>query len=107
MNGILIPGGFGERGVAGKILATKYARENKVPFFGICLGLQIAIIEFSRNILGFKKANSTEFDQNTNFPIISLIKEWINENKRNKLEIRNENNNLGGTMRLGEYKCKC
>ncbi len=100
---ILIPGGFGSRGIEGMITACKYARENKIPYFGICLGMQIAIIEFSRNILNFKKANSTEFNQKTKYPVIGLVTEWTDAT--GKIEHRNENSNLGGTMRLGGQKC--
>ena len=100
---ILIPGGFGSRGIEGMITACKYARENKIPYFGICLGMQIAIIEFSRNILNFKNANSTEFNQKTKYPVIGLVTEW--KDASGKIEHRNENSNLGGTMRLGGQKC--
>ena len=100
---ILIPGGFGSRGIEGMITACKYARENKIPYFGICLGMQIAIIEFSRNILNFKNANSTEFNQKTKYPVIGLVTEWTDAS--GKIEHRNENSNLGGTMRLGGQKC--
>lgn len=93
-NGILIPGGFGTRGIEGKILAVQYARENKIPFFGICLGMQVACIEFARNVCGLKGANSTEFDQDTKYPVISLLEEQKN--------IRN----MGATMRLGAYPCR-
>ncbi len=92
--GILIPGGFGSRGIAGKILAVKYARENQIPFFGICLGMQVATIEIARNICGWKTANSTEFDKETKYPVISLLE----EQKMIK--------DLGATMRLGAYGCK-
>ncbi|MGL5572364.1 CTP synthase [Cetobacterium sp.] len=93
-NGILIPGGFGDRGVQGKIDAIKFARENRIPFLGICLGMQSAVIEFSRNVLGMEIANSTEFDKNTEFPVIDILLDQKN------IE------NLGGTMRLGLYPCK-
>ncbi|MEG0514117.1 MAG: CTP synthase [Cetobacterium sp.] len=93
-NGILIPGGFGDRGVQGKIDAIKFARENRIPFLGICLGMQSAVIEFSRNVLGMETANSTEFDKNTEFPVIDILLDQKN------IE------NLGGTMRLGLYPCK-
>ena len=91
---ILIPGGFGSRGIEGMITACKYARENKIPYFGICLGMQIAIIEFSRNILNFKNANSTEFNQKTKYPVIGLVTEW--KDASGKIEHRNENLTLGG-----------
>ncbi|RMA92559.1 CTP synthase [Hydrogenothermus marinus] len=93
IDGILIPGGFGERGIEGKILAAKYARENNIPYFGICLGMQVAVIEFARNVVGLKGANSTEFDPETPYPVIDLMPEQRNIN------------NKGGTMRLGAYKC--
>ena len=94
MNGILVPGGFGERGIEGKLAAIKFSRENNVPFFGICLGLQCAVIEYSRNILGLKDANSTEFDENTEHPVIHLM------------ETQKSVKVLGGTMRLGSYPCE-
>ncbi len=93
LNGILVPGGFGDRGVEGKIKAIKYARENKVPFFGVCLGMQCAVIEFARNVCEMNRANSTEFNKTTPFPVISLLEE------QKRVE------NLGGTMRLGSYGC--
>ncbi|MBU4346886.1 MAG: CTP synthase [Candidatus Omnitrophica bacterium] len=92
-NGILVPGGFGQRGIEGKIKAVQYARKNKIPFFGICLGMQIAVIESARNICGLKKANSTEFDKNTRYPVISLLDE------QKKIRAK------GATMRLGSYIC--
>ena len=100
---ILIPGGFGSRGIEGMITACKYARENKLPYFGICLGMQIAIIEFSRNVLNLKNANSTEFNKKTKYPVIGLVTEW--KDSSGKIEHRTENSNLGGTMRLGGQKC--
>ncbi len=103
MDAILVPGGFGERGVEGKILATQYARENNVPFLGICLGLQVAIIEFARNMVGLKEANSSEFDKNCKTPVIGLITEWINA--AGVAELRGEHSDLGGTMRLGAQTC--
>ena len=96
---ILIPGGFGERGIEGMILAAQYARVNKIPYLGICLGMQVATIEFSRNVVGLAKAHSTEFDKNTPDPVIALITEWIDDT--GNLELRNESTALGGTMRLG------
>jgi CTP synthase len=102
-DGILVAGGFGERGVTGKIEAIKYARENKIPFLGICLGMQLAIIEFARNVLKIKDANSTEFDRDTKEPFIFLIDEFIDSS--GKKQIRTANSPLGGTMRLGEYEC--
>ena len=101
---ILVPGGFGERGIEGMILACKYARENNVPYLGICLGMQIAIIEYARNILKLKSANSTEFDSSTKFPVIGLITEWSDIS--GKKEKRTKNSDLGGTMRLGGQVCK-
>ena len=102
-DGVLIPGGFGKRGVEGMIKATQYARENKLPFLGICLGLQITMIEFARNILKMKNANSTEFDASTDFPIVALVSEWLDAS--GSLEKRDQNSDLGGTMRLGAQNC--
>ncbi|WP_456464950.1 CTP synthase [Persephonella sp.] len=93
VDGILVPGGFGERGVEGKILTAKYARENNIPYFGICLGMQVAVIEFARNVVGLKEANSTEFDPETPYPVIDLMPDQKGVEKK------------GGTMRLGAYKC--
>ena len=101
---VLVPGGFGERGVEGMILACKYARENNIPYLGICLGMQVAIIEYARNVLNLKGANSTEFDQNTKHPVIGLITEW--NDISGKKEKRDKNSDLGGTMRLGGQLCK-
>ena len=101
VSGILIPGGFGKRGTEGKIKSINYARKNKVPFFGICFGMQMAIIEFARNVLKIKNANSTELDKNC-YPVIGLIHQW---NKDGKL-IKGTNVDLGGTMRLGLYEAK-
>ncbi|HSX20214.1 MAG TPA: CTP synthase [Gammaproteobacteria bacterium] len=100
---ILVPGGFGERGVKGKMLAANYARTNNVPYFGICLGLQIAIIEYARNVLGLAAANSTEFDQTTSDPVIALVTEWTGTS--GSKEQRDHNTKKGGTMRLGAQKC--
>lgn len=94
VNGILIPGGFGDRGIEGKILAAQYARENKIPYFGICLGMQIMVIEYARNVLGLKEANSTEFNENTPDPVISMMEE------------QKQLVDKGATMRLGAYSCK-
>ena len=105
LDGILVPGGFGSRGVEGKILSIKYARENKVPFFGICLGMQCACIEFARNVIGLEGANSEEFDAATPHNIIYLMKEWF-DFRTKKTEVRDEESNKGGTMRLGAYPCK-
>jgi len=96
---ILVPGGFGERGVEGKILATRYARENKIPFLGICLGMQVAVIEFARHCAGLKDAHSSEFCSTTEHPVVGLITEWIN--KDGSVEQRNQDSDMGGTMRLG------
>ncbi|MDH5432438.1 MAG: CTP synthase [Gammaproteobacteria bacterium] len=96
---ILVPGGFGERGIEGKIQTVKYARENKIPYLGICLGMQVAVIEYARNCAGMQEANSTEFDQNASTPVVALITEWVNKDGR--VEQRDEQSDLGGTMRLG------
>ena len=101
---VLVPGGFGERGIEGMILACKYARENNIPYLGICLGMQVAIIEYARNVLNLKGANSTEFDQNTKHPVIGLITEWNDISC--KKQKRDKNSDLGGTMRLGGQLCK-
>ncbi len=103
-DGILVPGGFGKRGVEGKIKAINYARKNKIPFFGICLGMQLAVVEFSRDVLGLSMANSTELDEDTPDPVIYLIKEWF-DYRANKIQTRNEGSDLGGTLRLGAYPC--
>jgi CTP synthase len=105
LDGILVPGGFGSRGIEGKILSIKYARENKVPFFGICLGMQCAVIEYARNVLGLEKANSQEFDEFTPDPVIYLMTEWY-DFRTKKVEKRDEASHKGGTMRLGSYPCK-
>jgi len=103
-DGILVPGGFGSRGVEGKILAAKFARENKVPFFGICLGMQIAVAEYARNVAGMPNANSTEFDKQTKSPVIYLMKEWY-DFKTGTMQKRDVYSEKGGTMRLGAYPC--
>ncbi len=103
VDGILVAGGFGHRGVEGKIEAIKYARENKIPFLGICLGMQLTLIEFARNVLGKKEANSVEFDPDTKEPIVYLIDEFIDANGQKQL--RTHKSPLGGTMRLGAYEC--
>ncbi len=94
VNGILVPGGFGERGIEGKIAATRYARENNIPFFGICLGMHCAAIEFARHVCRWEDANSSEFDPSTKYPVIDLLPE------------QKEIKDFGGTMRLGRYPCK-
>ncbi len=98
-DGILVPGGFGERGVEGKIKAVRHARENHIPYLGICLGMQVAVIEFARNVVGLAAANSTEFNQSTPHPVIGLITEWLDDS--GKREIRSAQSDLGGSMRLG------
>jgi len=103
-DGILVPGGFGSRGIEGKILAITYARTKRVPFFGICLGMQLSVVEFARNVLGWKEANSTEFDPETPYPVIYLMKEWY-DYRKGRIERRDEVCDLGGTMRLGAYPC--
>ncbi|KTD10674.1 CTP synthase [Legionella gratiana] len=104
VDAILVPGGFGERGIEGKIKSIQYARENKVPFLGICLGMQTAVIEFSRNVIGLKGANSTEFNKNTPYPVLGLISEWMDADGSKQL--RDEHVDLGGTMRLGAQLCQ-
>jgi CTP synthase len=103
MSAILVPGGFGNRGVEGKIAAVKYARENKVPYLGICLGMQVAVIEYARNVANMGGANSTEFDQSSPYPVIGLITEWQDED--GSTQTRDKGSDLGGTMRLGGQEC--
>ena len=103
VDAILVPGGFGERGVEGKIKAVRYARENRIPYLGICLGMQAAIIEYARNVLGLSGANSTEFDPHTADPVIGLITEW--QHVDGSTQIRSADSDLGGTMRLGAQQC--
>ena len=103
MDAILVPGGFGDRGIEGKIAAARHARENGVPYLGICLGLQIAVIEFARNVAGLAGAHSTEFDRSTPHPVIALITEWMD--RSGSVEKRDEASDLGGTMRLGGQEC--
>lgn len=100
---ILVPGGFGERGVEGKILAARYARENKVPYLGICLGMQVAVIEFARHVAGLEGANSTEFNKQSAHPVVGLITEWVDLD--GNVEQRTADTDLGGTMRLGAQVC--
>lgn len=104
VDGILVPGGFGKRGILGKIMAIQYAREQKRPFFGICLGMQLAVIEFSRHVAGLSKADSTEFNPKTPYPVIYLMREWY-DSRTQKIQRRDENTEKGGTMRLGAYPC--
>ena len=99
VNGILVPGGFGQRGAEGKIKAAQFAREHRVPYFGICFGMQMAVIEAARNLCGIEDANSTEFGQTAN-PLVGLMTEWM---KGNELQKRGADGDLGGTMRLGAY----
>ena len=104
MDAILVPGGFGSRGTEGKILAVQYARENNIPYLGICLGLQIAVIEYARHIAKMENATSTEFNAATPYPVVALVEEWIDNS--GKVEKRNQNTDLGGTMRLGSQACE-
>ncbi|AOK29312.1 CTP synthetase [Burkholderia singularis] len=103
LDAVLVPGGFGRRGTEGKIAAIRHAREAKVPYLGICLGMQLAVIEFARDVVGLKNANSTEFDPNTPERVVALITEWYDRD--GKIEKRNEESDLGGTMRLGSQRC--
>ncbi|PJC03439.1 MAG: CTP synthetase [Gallionellales bacterium CG_4_9_14_0_8_um_filter_55_61] len=100
---ILVPGGFGVRGTEGKMDAIRFARENKVPYLGICLGMQLAVIEFARHVAGMKDANSTEFDMETEHPVVALITEW--RDREGRVETRSNDSDLGGTMRLGSQRC--
>ena len=104
MDAILVPGGFGKRGVEGKIAAIRYARENGVPYLGICLGMQLAVIEYARNLAGLAGAHSTEFDAETPHPVVALITEW--QDRDGRVERRNATSDLGGTMRLGGQECE-
>ena len=103
MDAILVPGGFGKRGTEGKIAAIRHARENRVPYLGICLGMQLATIEFARHVAGFEGANSTEFDADTPHPVVALITEW--QDREGRVEKRDAGSDLGGTMRLGAQRC--
>lgn len=103
LDAILVPGGFGPRGIEGKIMAARYARENRVPYLGICLGMQIALIEYARNVVGLEGAHSTEFDPESPYPVVGLITEWLDE--EGDVEVRDELSDLGGTMRLGAQLC--
>jgi CTP synthase len=104
VDAILVPGGFGQRGIEGKMLAIQYARENHIPYFGICLGMQLAVIEYARNILGWANANSTEFDEATPYPVIALVTEWTTDS--GERESRTHHSDKGGTMRVGGYGCR-
>jgi CTP synthase len=104
VDAILVPGGFGERGIEGKIATVRYARENKIPYLGICLGMQVAVIEFARDVAGLEGAHSTEFLPKSPHPVIGLITEWMDES--GQLEIRDEQSDLGGSMRLGGQQCR-
>jgi CTP synthase len=104
MDAILVPGGFGKRGVEGKISAIRHARENAIPYLGICLGMQLAVIEYARHKAGLANANSTEFDPGTPHPVVALITEW--QNRDGSVERRTEGSDLGGTMRLGAQPCE-
>jgi CTP synthase len=104
MDGILVPGGFGKRGTEGKIAAIRYARETKAPYLGICLGMQMAVVEFARDVAGMKDAHSTEFAPETPYPVIGLITEWLDAS--GKVEKRSQDSDLGGTMRLGGQVCR-
>lgn len=104
LDAILVPGGFGMRGVEGKIRAAQYARENEVPYLGICLGMQVAVIDFARNCARLNEANSTEFDRDTPYPVVALVTEW--QSRSGQTESRDETSDMGGTMRLGGQTCK-
>ena len=104
VDAILVPGGFGLRGVEGKIKTVQYARENKIPYLGICLGMQVAVIEYARNVLGWSDANSTEFDKSSQHPVVGLITEW--QDSTGSVETRTDASDLGGTMRLGAQECR-
>ncbi|HLB56280.1 MAG TPA: CTP synthase [Coxiellaceae bacterium] len=104
IDAILVPGGFGARGIEGKIIAAQYARENNIPYLGICLGLQIAVIEFARHVAQLENANSTEFDLQTPYPVVALVSEWIDQS--GNTEKRDEKSDFGGTMRLGAQDCR-
>ena len=103
VDAILVPGGFGNRGVEGKIRTVQYARENKIPYLGICLGMQVAVIEFARHVVGWEDAHSTEFTHDSQHPVIGLITEW--QDASGKTETRDGSSDLGGTMRLGAQEC--
>jgi len=104
-DGILVPGGFGTRGIEGKICSANHARVNKIPYFGICLGMQIAVVEFARNVAGLKDANSSEFNEFTPDAVIYLMLEWFDE-RTGSTQLRDESSDKGATMRLGAYPCR-
>ena len=104
LDAILVPGGFGDRGIEGKIAASRYAREQKIPYLGICLGMQVAVIDYARHVVGLSDAHSTEFVQGTKNPVIALITEW--QDREGGVERRSQSSDMGGTMRLGEQECK-
>ncbi len=104
MNAILVPGGFGERGIEGKIMASRYARENKIPYLGICLGMQVAVIDYARHVAGLADANSTEFNPSTPYPVVALVNEWVTDS--GEVEVRTADDDKGGTMRLGGQPCR-
>lgn len=104
LDAILVPGGFGERGIEGKITAARYARENQIPYLGICLGMQLAVVEYARHVAGMEDANSTEFDLETTHPVIGLVTEW--QTHTGHVETRNMEDDKGGTMRVGGYQCQ-
>src|SRR5690606_11772651 len=104
VDAILVPGGFGLRGVEGKIKTVQYARENKIPYLGICLGMQVAVIEYARNVVGWAGANSSAFDMASGHPVVGLITE--RQDATGEVETRSENSDLGGTMRLGAQECQ-
>jgi CTP synthase len=103
VDAILVPGGFGDRGIEGKIASIKFARENAIPYFGICLGMQLACVEYARNVMGLSGAQSTEFNENTEYPVIALINEWVE--RGGNTQLRDKFSNIGGTMRLGAQEC--
>jgi CTP synthase len=104
VDGVLVPGGFGDRGIEGKINAIEYAREKKVPYFGLCLGMQLAVVEIGRHLAGCDGAHSCEFDEKTSYPIIYLIETWVDRD--NQMQRRDKFSDKGGTMRLGAYPCQ-
>jgi CTP synthase len=105
VDGVLVPGGFGSRGIEGKICAARHARENKIPYFGICLGMQIAVVEFARNVANMDRAHSSEIDEATPYPVIYLMTEWYDDQTKS-IQRRDDQSDKGGTMRLGAYPCR-